>query len=379
MRRFLRRLSIGLLGLCLMLLVLWAVVVVPPLLIDVHQIKDPAKRLDEVNGLRTTLAGVLGGLAVVAGALVGALTLTHNRRVLEETQRQNSAIQKQNQDLLELQRRGQITEHFTRAIEQLGDDKLDIRIGAVYALEQIARDSADLHWPIMEVLTAYLREHASVRRPARDLVSDQMALGLSPPPAPMARLSADHQAAATVIGRRSLAQDPDGQRLDLHQTDLPRVHWSRAHLERAFLDGANLKGAYLSGACLEGAVINSASMNGAYLRGAHLDAADLGGAALYWAHMEGAFLEGANLERADLRGANLDQANLWGANLSGASLEGADLRGATGLSWEQLEIAIDGDRAHLPPDLATRLTQAPGSPSSTSSDSATEASAGEDP
>src|SRR5437016_5978355 len=37
-------------------------------------------------------------------------------RVLEEAQRQNNAIQKQNQDLLELQRRGQITERFTRAI-----------------------------------------------------------------------------------------------------------------------------------------------------------------------------------------------------------------------------------------------------------------------
>jgi hypothetical protein len=95
-RRWLGRVLIGLLGVGLVLLILWLVVVVPPLLIDVHEIKDPAKRLDEVNGLRTTLAGVLGGLAVIAGAIVGALTLTHNRRVLEETQRQNRATQKQN-------------------------------------------------------------------------------------------------------------------------------------------------------------------------------------------------------------------------------------------------------------------------------------------
>jgi len=62
--------------------------------------------------------------------------------------------------------RAQVTERFTRAIDQLGSEKLDVRIGAVYALEQIARDSAELHWPITEVLKAYLREHA---QPGRDL------------------------------------------------------------------------------------------------------------------------------------------------------------------------------------------------------------------
>jgi hypothetical protein len=47
------------------------------------------------------------------------------------------------------------------AIEQLGTDSLAVRLGGIYALVQIAFDSAELHWPIMEVLTAYLRDHAS--------------------------------------------------------------------------------------------------------------------------------------------------------------------------------------------------------------------------
>jgi hypothetical protein len=33
-------------------------------------------------------------------------------------------------------------------------------MGAIYALEQIAKDSHDLHWPVMQILTAYLREHS---------------------------------------------------------------------------------------------------------------------------------------------------------------------------------------------------------------------------
>ena len=103
-----------------------------------------------------------------------------------ETQRQNQAIQEQNRALLELQRRGQVTERFTRAIDQLGQpgrEKLDVRIGGVYGLEQMARDSAELHWPIMEVLAAYLREHARAGpdvEPAADtqkpLPADQQAI-----------------------------------------------------------------------------------------------------------------------------------------------------------------------------------------------------------
>ena len=133
-----------------------------PRLIDTSQIPDPAKRLDEVNGLRTNLLGVLAGLAVDAGAVMGALNLVLTQRV---------------------QWRAQVTERFTRAIDQLGSEKLDVRIGAVYALEQIARDSAELHWPITEVLTAYLREHAQPR--ARPRGGRRRAVQLRPP--------ADHQ------------------------------------------------------------------------------------------------------------------------------------------------------------------------------------------
>jgi hypothetical protein len=41
-----------------------------------------------------------------------------------------------------LSREEQVTERYTKAIEQLGSDKLDVRIGGIYALERVARDSA---------------------------------------------------------------------------------------------------------------------------------------------------------------------------------------------------------------------------------------------
>jgi len=52
---------------------------------------------------------------------------------------------------LELSEQGQVTDRYTKAIEQLGSDKLDVRIGGIYALERVARDSARDHPTIMEV------------------------------------------------------------------------------------------------------------------------------------------------------------------------------------------------------------------------------------
>jgi uncharacterized protein YjbI with pentapeptide repeats len=345
--RRLRYLLIALLGLGLVLLLLWAVVVVPPWLIDTSQIPDPAQRLDEVNGLRTNLLGVLAGLTVIAGAAVGALNF-------RETQRQNRAIQEQNRAVLELQRRGQVTERFTRAIDQLGQqgpERLDVRIGAVYALEQIARDSAELHWPIMEVLTAYLREHARARPDVEESADTEK------------RLPADHQAIATVIGRRLHERDPAGQRPDLHETSLPGVLWDEAALSGADLAGCNLaRRAHLEGAILAGANLNEAYLFRANLKEANLGFTHMVDSDLSEAHLEGAFFTEAHLEKAGLYDAHLERAGFVGAFfeeavLEGAHLDVADLRLAHGLTMEQLQSAASWASAVLPDELASQLAR----------------------
>ena len=65
-----------------------------------------------------------------------------------------------------------MTDRFTKAIEQLGSDKLDVRIGGIYALERIARDSAKDHPTVMEVLTAFIREHSREPWPPSDAASN---------------------------------------------------------------------------------------------------------------------------------------------------------------------------------------------------------------
>ena len=95
---------------------------------------------------------------------------------------------------IDVSREGQITERFTRAIDQLGSKRLEIRLGGIYALERIARDSSRDQGPIMEVLTTYVRQHAAWTEPIDAPVAVETATAPECPP--------DVQAVMTVLGRR---------------------------------------------------------------------------------------------------------------------------------------------------------------------------------
>lgn len=101
---------------------------------------------DSENEVRGTLLQALAGIVLLAG-----LYLTYRT--------------------FDLNRQGQVTDRFTRAIDQLGEEsKLDVRLGGIYALERIARDSKRDYGPTMEVLTAFVREHA--RYPSTESLSE---------------------------------------------------------------------------------------------------------------------------------------------------------------------------------------------------------------
>ena len=112
-----------------------------------------------VDEYRKTFVQIVGG-----AFLLYTLYLTHRRtKAAEETLRIS-------QHTLEVTRETQITDRFTKAVAQLGatdnqgNKQLEIRFGGIYSLERIARDSPGDHWPIMEILTAYVREHSSRSR-----------------------------------------------------------------------------------------------------------------------------------------------------------------------------------------------------------------------
>jgi hypothetical protein len=101
----------------------------------VPEMKD---RIDLESKSRQTLAQILGGAALLVGLYFTSQTL----RTTQE---------------------GQITDRFTKAIDQLGKDTLAVRLGGIHALERIAIDSEADHWAVMEVLTAFIREYPHKR------------------------------------------------------------------------------------------------------------------------------------------------------------------------------------------------------------------------
>ena len=50
-----------------------------------------------------------------------------------------------------------ITELYTKAVEQLGNDKAPVRLGGLYALERLAQDNPAQRQTIVNVICAYLR------------------------------------------------------------------------------------------------------------------------------------------------------------------------------------------------------------------------------
>ena len=57
----------------------------------------------------------------------------------------------------ELARRAHVTELFNRAVGQLRDPNLEVRLAAIYVRREVAKDFPDLSNPVFELLQAYLR------------------------------------------------------------------------------------------------------------------------------------------------------------------------------------------------------------------------------
>jgi uncharacterized protein YjbI with pentapeptide repeats len=284
------------------------------------------------NDARTTLLQALAAVLVLTGVGVGAAVTLRQVRIsreqLEHARQQAQRSDERLREQIAVAQEGQITERFTRAVDQLGQpdpDRLDVRLGGIYALERIAHDSPTHRLAVFEVLTAFIRSHAPW--PARQHHTDAP---IDEVPSLQTR-APDIQAALTIIGRRPT--EKDDPRLSLNQTDLREANLDEANLREVRLDEANLSDAGLTRANLKGAWLTKANLTGAWFEKANLTRAWLDEANLTKAWLYGANLSHADLERTNLMGATLDDANLMKArldkaNLTSATLDEANLVGA---------------------------------------------------
>jgi hypothetical protein len=260
------------------------------------QVTDPAarrrledERLKLQHDVRIGLLQAVAGVAVIAAVAATWQQLDTDRRQLRQQ--------------LEMAGQEQAGERFARALDQLGSEQLDVRLGGIYGLERIAargagaataaagaylppegagvsqggaqpgraEDPPGPGWwaaqdrvQVFEILSAYVRT-TSHRTPVG--------------PAGAADLQVrqpDVHAAANALARRTvLAGDPS---LDLTGSLLPSARLGWARLAGADLRGADLRGTSLQHATLAGAHLEQSLLCGTQFQDADLTGAHLAGA-----------------------------------------------------------------------------------------------------
>jgi uncharacterized protein YjbI with pentapeptide repeats len=220
------------------------------------------------------------------------------------------------------------TENFSKAVDQLGNDKIEIRLGGIYALERISTESPDDYRMVMEIITAFIRENAKWNDSDRRSIGQiecQEGTDFTTP-------RTDVAAAFGLIGRRletfRRQEIRKGWIINLSYTDLRLLNFQALNLCGANLSFANLTAAVLRGSVLTDASLTSASLINADLTNATLAGAILNDACLVRARLRASYIVGAELRQANLQGADLTGAFLYGADLTGANLQGACLAGA---------------------------------------------------
>ncbi|WP_433799969.1 pentapeptide repeat-containing protein [Actinomycetospora sp. CA-084318] len=339
----------------------------PPLTPEVAASRD-ATRAQAVVTTRASVLAALAGLGALITIAINYRNFLLNARTLATTQ-----------ETFRVAERGHLTDRYSKAIEQLGHESIAIRLGGIYALQQLAvdtgRDSDQA--TVVEVLSAFVRLNL---RDGAIAKSDGPATAAAPHRVDNGRDSrtsieprADVLAAISVLAQllvrgdvvdrahfngldfggldlsncrlaggsltRVTLKDVDLFGADLTDIDLTRADLARADLARADLAFANLAGANLSGADLLDAKLTDATLIDTRLTGTRLMRASLVRAELGNADLTRAFLVGADLTEADLRDAKLNCANLTDADLTDAIFTGADITGAT-VRAVQLSVSI---------------------------------------
>lgn len=261
-----------------------------------------------ITGLRTAFIAVAAGAFTAAG--LWYTHRSHQHTVAKDLEQARLALE------------DQITGRYVEAIKLLDSEHMAGRLGGIYALERIMKDSEKDRSTIVEVLSAFIR--GRLADADGFTITDEDTLlraefgprckrDRTPKPRP---LSLEVASALKVLTRR-----PD----ELRQAE-----------------PTDLRSCQLAGYDL-------ASLD---LRWANLRRANLQAASLKHSHLHDAQLDGADLRYTDLSGAHLPRATLRSAELDGAYLWHTDLTNAIGLSVATLALAYVYRETKLPGSLS---------------------------
>jgi uncharacterized protein YjbI with pentapeptide repeats len=278
--------------------------------------------LDVVRTAGTLVAGSGGAIALLLAAhrqRSTELTLEHQREVAVEQR---------------------ITELYTRAVDQLGNDQAAVRLGGLHALERVAQNNSAQRQTVVDVICAYLRMPYVLpddKPPGEDAPAQAHTWYEQRRQELQVRLTAQRILAAHLRFDVENTFWPDID-LDLTEAYLHRLNLNRCHIRNAQFDGARFSGeagfdgAQFSGnAGFDGAQFSGkAGFDGAQFSGkAGFDGAQFSGKAGF----DGARFSGdAGFRRAQF----FEDAGFGGAQFSGdARFREAQFSGDAGFSGAQ--------------------------------------------
>ncbi|MDK9719856.1 MAG: pentapeptide repeat-containing protein [Rhodospirillales bacterium] len=282
---------------------------------------------DRVEALRNL---ALAGAALIGGSWGFILAIWRTR-----SQQQAADAASYQADSTEQKR---VSETFANAIELLGSESLAQRLGAIHTLGRLAHQNQELHVPIMELLTSFIREHAPW--PLEE--------GQESPEKPRA----DVQETVKVLGRRNVAFDPEGFLLDLRNCDLQQIEMRNLNLAGADLTMSNFLCAQIASSDLSRVKGASIHFTKANIRSSKIDNSE----------MIDSWFDGAGISDVSFRNTSLQSAYFRDCKFHGT----LDVRGANMASWEHLdpknkEVFISDDKTIWPEGFTPPSKDAPAS------------------
>jgi uncharacterized protein YjbI with pentapeptide repeats len=312
---------------------------------------DPIKSADDFNKILLGLGGLIGAVTAVP-FLVWRTMIAQKQNVLAQENIHSTTMAKAIEQLgatrEEKTTEAKRGEDGTITQETVTNSKpnIEVRLGAIYLLEKLAREHEQLHWPIMEILCAYIRRNCDKLSPpsvevqiayaTMNIDEDEHNFILN---RQIDSPRVDIQAAINVIGRRSeqqrswelklreKSQDKLSYRFDLNSCQLAKMTFRGLNFEYAIFDNC----------CFErssfiNVILSNAEMKNIHFEGGYIIDSDLSNANLNWAFLHGATIEkniayntsfisvimaGAKINREIFNQSTIDFLDLRFANLAG--------------------------------------------------------------
>jgi uncharacterized protein YjbI with pentapeptide repeats len=200
---------------------------------DIDRFERDRDRLKLVDDARKTLAQILGGLVVLVG-----LILTYYSYQL-------------NVDKQDLDRERQMTDRFSKAIEHLADEKQSIRLGGLFELERISKDSPKDFSSAMEVISSFIREKSPFQKTTYDEKKENEIIYLNIKYRKYQDLTEEEKnyvlpeeikLALKIIGRREIKSETDHKVLNLRGININKADLSNLEFSDVDFSGSNLYG-----------------------------------------------------------------------------------------------------------------------------------------